>query len=186
MVFARAQPPWRAEEGATHGGSAVMCAPMPADSAPTFPVGNPDERELLLSWLAWLRGRVLRKIDGLSDSDAHWTPDGALLSLVGIVNHLTHVEWRWIDGAMRGSETTRFEAEFRPGPELTATSAVAAYRARATATDQYVRSTPLNQPTRNAAGTDLRWVMLHLINETARHAGHADATRELLDGVTGE
>jgi hypothetical protein len=35
-------------------------------------------------------------------------------------------------------------------------------------------------------GTDLRWVMLHLINETARHAGHADAVRELLDGVTGE
>src|SRR4029077_12620392 len=39
---------------------------------------------------------------------------------------------------------------------------------------------------RNPDGTDLRWVVLHLINETARHSGHADATRELLDGVTGE
>jgi uncharacterized damage-inducible protein DinB len=159
---------------------------MPADPDPTFPVGNPDERELLLSWLAWLRGAVLRKIDGLSDVDARWTPEGALISLLGIVHHLTHVEWRWIDGAMRGTETTRLDAEFRPGAELTVASAVAAYRTRGDATDAYVRSTSLTQPTRTADGTDLRWVLLHLINETARHAGHADATREMLDGLTGE
>jgi uncharacterized damage-inducible protein DinB len=159
---------------------------MPAAPDPTFPAGNPDERELLLSWLAWLRGAVLRKIDGLNEVDARWTPDGALISLLGIVNHLTHVEWRWIDGAMRGAETTRLDAEFQPDAELTVASAVDAYRARAEATDAYVRSTPLTLPTRTADGTDLRWVLLHLINETARHAGHADATRELLDGLTGE
>ena len=87
---------------------------------------------------------------------------------------------------MCGAPTTRLDAEFRPGPELTVSSAVAAYRARAAATDDYARATSLTEPTRNADGTDLRWVLLHLINETARHAGHADATRELLDGVTGE
>jgi uncharacterized damage-inducible protein DinB len=151
-----------------------------------FPAGNPDECELLISWLGWLRGAVLRKIDGLGDVDARWTPDGALISLLGIVNHLTHVEWRWIDGAMRGEETSRLEAEFRPGAELTVATAVAAYRTRAEATDSYVRSTSLTQPTRSGDGKDLRWVVLHLINETARHAGHADATRELLDGLTGE
>jgi uncharacterized damage-inducible protein DinB len=113
-------------------------------------------------------------------------PHGKLISLLGIVNHVTHVEWRWIDGAMRGEDTERLDAEFRPGAELTVASAVAAYRARALATDAYVRATPLTQPTRNEDGTDLRFVLLHLINETARHAGHADATRELLDGVTGE
>jgi uncharacterized damage-inducible protein DinB len=159
---------------------------MPADPEATFPSGNADERELLLSWLAWLRGAVLRKIDGLSDTDARWTPDGKLISLLGIVNHLTHVEWRWIDGAMQGAETDRQEAEFSPGVELTVSAAVAAYRTRAAVTDAYVRATPLNLPTRNNDGTDLRWVVLHLINETARHAGHADATRELLDGATGE
>ena len=108
------------------------------------------------------------------------------LTLVGIANHLTHVEWRWIDGAMRGEETSRLDAEFRPGAELTVASAVAEYRARAKETDAFVRSTSLSQPARTADGTDLRWIVLHLINETARHAGHADATRELLDGVTGE
>jgi uncharacterized damage-inducible protein DinB len=159
---------------------------MPAEPDPIFPLGNPDERELLLGWLAWLRGAVLRKVDGLDDGDARWTPEGALISLLGIVNHLTRVEWRWIDGAMCGAPTTRLDAEFRPGPELTVSTAVAAYRARAAATDDYARATSLTEPTRNADGTDLRWVLLHLINETARHAGHADATRELLDGVTGE
>jgi len=153
-----------------------------------LPVGQPDERELLLSWLGFLRGAVVRKIEGLrSGDDARWTPDDKLISLLGIVNHLTHVEWRWIDGGMRGQVVSRQEAEFHPGPELTVPDALDAYRARAVATDAYVRSAPsLAEPCGRAEGTDLRWVLLHLINETARHAGHADATRELLDGLTGE
>lgn len=150
------------------------------------PPGNPDERELLLSWLQYLRGAVLRKVEGLTDEQARWHPDGALIPLVGIVNHLTRVEWRWIDGGMRGAEVERSEQEFTPGPELTLAAAVAAYRQRAADTDAAVRAMALDTPCRRGEGTDLRWVLLHLINETARHAGHADATRELLDGTTGE
>ena len=151
------------------------------------PPGHPDQRELLLSWLDYLRGAIVRKVDGLSDQDGHWTPDGRLLPLVGIVNHLTHVEWRWIDGGMLGEEVSRHEEEFRPGPELTVEAAVAAYRERAAATDATVRSMPdLDVPCLRGQGRDLRWVLIHLINETARHAGHADAVRELLDGTTGD
>jgi hypothetical protein len=70
---------------------------------------------------------------------------------------------------------------------LTVEDAVAAYRQRAGATDAVVRASPsLAVPCQREEGADLRWVLLHLINETARHAGHADAVRELLDGVTGE
>ena len=160
---------------------------MPSDNGPEFPQGTDDERELLLRWLAFLRGAVLRKAEGISDDEARWTPPGVLIPLVGIVNHLTRVEWRWIDGGMRGEQTSRSEDEFRPGPELTITAAVAAYRERAKATDEAVRQMPsLAEPCRRQEGTDLRWVLLHLINETARHAGHADAVRELLDGTTGE
>ncbi|MDQ3158188.1 MAG: DinB family protein [Actinomycetota bacterium] len=159
---------------------------MPTDEEIEFPEGNPDERELLLSWLHYLRGAVRRKAEGLSDEQARSTPDGALISLIGIVNHLTHVEWRWIDGRMLGQEFSRSEAEFSPGPELTLEAALVAYGERATATDATVRSMPLDSPCREGKGTDLRWVLLHLINETARHAGHADATREFLDGTTGE
>jgi uncharacterized damage-inducible protein DinB len=160
---------------------------MPTDEELGFPSGTPDERELFLRWLGFLRGAVVRKIEGLSDEDARWKPNGALISLVGIVNHLTHVEWRWIEGGMRNHEVSKMDTEYDPGPELTVDAAVAAYRDRATATDAAVRSMPsLTEPCTWGEDTDLRWVLLHLINETARHAGHADATRELLDGTTGE
>ena len=110
-----------------------------------------------------------------------------MISLLGIVNHLTHVEWRWIDGGIRGESTERSEAEFAPGPELTIADAVLAYQRRGAATDAVIRSaSSLAMPCAMQLGTDLRWVVLHLINETARHAGHADAVRELLDGTTGE
>jgi uncharacterized damage-inducible protein DinB len=151
-----------------------------------FPIGMSDERELLLTWLGYLRGAVVRKLDGLSEQDARWRPDGDLISLLGIVNHLTHVEWRWIDGGILGKEVSRSEEEFSPGPELSVEAALVAYRARATATDAAVKATPLSAPCRWGENTDLRWVLLHLTNETARHAGHADATRELLDGTRGE
>ena len=91
---------------------------------------------------------------------------------------------------MRGEPTTRpAEEEFSPppGPELGVAQAVAAYRARAAATDAFVRAAPsLAEPCLRGQNRDLRWVLLHLINETGRHAGHADATRELLDGTTGQ
>lgn len=157
---------------------------MATPDKPGFPGGTPDDIELYLNWLGYLRGAVLRKIDGLSDADAHWRPAGALNCLVGIVNHLTHVEWRWVDGSLLGAEVSRSEEEF--SPDLTVDAAVAAYRARGAATDTAVRSLPLTQPCLWGEDKDLRWVLLHLINETARHAGHADATRELLDGTTGE
>ena len=153
-----------------------------------FPVGNPDERELLLGWLGYLRGAVVRNLDGLGEDDARWTPDGALICVLGVVNHLTCVEARWIDRGMLGrAAPIRSEAEFVPGRELTVPGALEAYAARARATDTAVRSLPsLAAPCSLEPGTDLRWVLLHLVNETARHAGHADATRELLDGRRGE
>jgi len=152
-----------------------------------LPRGTDDETELLLGWLGFLRGAVLRKVHGLDDESARWTPEGRLIPLIGVVNHLTRVEWRWIDGAMLGQDVDRSEEEFRPGRELTLEAAVRAYRERAVATDEAVRRLgDLSTPCSEGEGTDLRWVLLHLLNETARHAGHADATRELLDGTTGE
>jgi len=153
---------------------------------PAFPRNLPDERELLLEWLGYLREAVLRKVTGITDDQGHWTPQERLIPLLGIVNHLTHVEWRWIDGAMLGHAVHRSDAEFSPGPDLTVARAVAAYRERAAKTDAIVRAHPLDQGSISGESVTLRWVLLHLINETARHAGHADAVRELLDGVIGE
>lgn len=160
---------------------------MPS-SAPErgFPRNNADERELFLGWLDYLRGAVIAKVDGISDEQGRWRPDGRLIPLLGVINHLTHVEWRWIDGAMLGEKVHRSESEFAPGPELTVAGALAAYRTRAARTDAAVRSMSITQPSVADADTDLRWVLIHLVNETARHAGHADATREMLDGTSGE
>ncbi len=155
----------------------------PADQP--FPTGHPDELELHLRWLAFLRGAVLRKASGLTDEQARWQPDGKLIPLVGIVNHLTGVETRWIDGAMLGAPTGKPDDEYQPAVPIA--DAIAAYEARAEATDAAVRRIgDLTTPSRHGDGTDLRFILLHLLNETARHAGHADAVRELLDGTVGE
>ena len=161
----------------------------PLDEAPGigFPAGSSDEKELLLQWLGYLRGAVLRKVEGIDDEQARWTPDDKLIPLIGILNHLTLVEWRWIDGGFAGEAVSRTDAEFRPDADLRLADAVDRYRRRAAATDSAARAMPLSRLGQGwAQGTDLRFVLLHLINETARHAGHADATRELLDGLTGE
>jgi len=159
---------------------------MPKRADSTFPVDHDDEKELLLDWLGYLRRAAVRNIEGVDEADAHRRPDGRLLPLVGIVNHLVGVERRWIDGRMRGGPVVRSEDEFFPGLDVTVADVVRTYSERAASTDAVVRSLPLDEPARREKGITLRWVLLHLINETARHAGHADAVRELIDGSTGE
>lgn len=161
-----------------HGVTVVLVVlPQPSD----------DERELLLAWLQCLREAVLRKAEGLDETQVRWRPDDKLISIAGIVNHLAHVEWRWIDGALRGQAVSRSEGEFVVPTERPFADVAVTYRERADRTDQIVRAADLADPCDHPKypGITLRWVLLHLIEETARHAGHADATRELLDGRTG-
>ncbi len=165
-------------------------------AAPSTVVPTSDERELLLRFLHRQRQEVVATAAGLSDAQARWTPDGRLLPIVGIVNHLTHVEWRWIEGRYLGRafppRTQEFTAE-----GITVEQACAEYEAQARSTDDIVREAPsLDVPCLGREGEwppahtllgldaplDLRWVLLHLVEETAHHAGHADATREMLDG----
>ena len=141
-----------------------------------------SEKVLFLATLARQRAAVMAKLEGLDEERARWRPDERLISLLGIVN-----QWRWIDGGFRGAEVSRSEDEFHPGPALRVDDAVQAYRHRADATDSVIQSLDLDHRSGRdswAQGHDLRWVVLHLITETARHAGHADATREMLDGTT--
>jgi hypothetical protein len=156
-----------------------------------------DERELLLRVLARQRQEVLATAEGLTDQQARWTPEGKLLPIIGIINHLAHVEWRWIEGRYLGAEFPPREEEFRLSPGLTLDEVIASYDARALRTEEVVRAAHgLRDPCLGVEGggepahvllglpepIDLRWVLLHLIEETAHHAGHADATREMIDG----
>jgi uncharacterized damage-inducible protein DinB len=145
-----------------------------------------DEREAALAFLDHQRRCVMRKVEDLTEEQARWRPDGALISLLGIANHLAHVEWRWCEGAIKGGEVSRSEGEFEPGNNVTVGAVLRLYRDNAAATDAAIRAVPsLTQRVHRGEDMDVRWVLLHLLEETARHAGHADATRELLDGTTG-
>ena len=128
---------------------------MPTDEEIAFPKGTADEQELFLRWLGFLRGAVIRKVEGLSERDARWTPDGRLISLLGIVNHLTHAEVRWIDGGMLGGirreEVTKEDDEYAPGPGLTVDAAIDAYRRVPRRPTQ--RSARCHSPIRAVGGT---------------------------------
>lgn len=151
-----------------------------------LPAAETDERELLLSWLQFLRDAVPRKADGLTEDQARRRPDGRLTSIAGIVNDLARVEWRWIDGTLRGERVSRSEEEFtvpirRPLPtSWPATGPVLSEPTRACALPIWTIPAPTHAiPESPCVGCCC------LAEETARHAGHADSTRELLDGTVG-
>ena len=163
--------------------------------APRSPAPTGDERELLLGYVRWQREQVVATADGLSEEQLRWTPDGRLLPIIGVINHLAHMEWRWVEGRYLGSEFPPRTEEFVVG--TTGAEVIDAYWQQAQRTEQIVRAAPnldapcLGEehgtgPAHVLLGFDepitLRWVLLHLVEETAHHAGHADATREMLDG----
>ncbi len=156
-----------------------------------YPGANADERELLLSWLAALREAILGKLEDLDDQQARWRPHDRLVPIAGVVFHLTEVEERWIEAAYLGNDyTAKQDDEFAVDSSVTVEELAARYRSRGHRTDVVVRgATNLGDRCRRRWAVeqrlDLRWVLIHLIEETARHAGHVDATREMLDGVVG-
>lgn len=164
---------------------------------PRTPVPSGDERELLLGYIRWKREQVVTTADGLTEAELRWTPHGKLLPIIGVVNHLTHMEWRWIEGRYLGSDFPPREEEFALGDAVTGAEVVETYWRQAQRTEAAVRAAPsLEVPCLGDEGgrgpahvllgfdepVDLRWVLLHVLEETAHHAGHADATREMLDG----
>lgn len=167
--------------------------------APQVPQPHDDEREVLLGFLRWKRQQVVATAEGLTEEQARWQPSGErLLPILGILNHLALMEWRWIEGRHLGAPfPARQPDEFHPAPELTIADAIAAYATQAERTERIVRAAPSlevacigEEGERGAVhaifGFDepvsLRWVLLHVLDDTAHHAGHADSTREMLDG----
>ena len=165
---------------------------------PAVPRPTEDERELLLGFLAWKRAQAVATADGLTEEQLRWTPPGGLLPIIGILNHLTCMEWRWIEG--RYFESTfppRQPNEFIVPPERSGREVIGDYWEQSQRTERVVRGAPgLDEACLGDEGgrgavhllfgfeepVSLRWSLLHVIDDTAHHAGHADSTRELLDG----
>ena len=152
------------------------------------------EKESLHIALQRHRDVVLWKIDGLDDEQLRrrMTPSGT--HLLGLVKHLAAVEYGWFcDTFGRATEPLPFDdddpdADLRVEPHETTADIIAFYgRARAAA-DEVIRE--LDVDTLGTAWfgdpLSLRWVLVHMLEENARHAGHADVMRELIDGLTGD
>jgi uncharacterized damage-inducible protein DinB len=152
------------------------------------------EKESLQVSLDRHRDAVLWKLEGLSDADLRraMTPSGT--NLLGLVKHLAAVEYGWFGTTFgRPIEPLPFDendedADLRVRTDETTQDILAFYaRARATA-DQTIAELNLDDTGTAWFGdaVSLRWVLIHMVEETARHAGHADIVRELIDGMTGD
>jgi uncharacterized damage-inducible protein DinB len=153
-----------------------------------------EEKNALLMFLEAQRSSVLAIIDGLDDQalttpvlPSGWTP-------LGLIEHLGHAERHWFQEIVTGSaEPLPWPDDNTPLTTPRPPSAVFAfYRAQCERSNAVLDSLPLSTPPLGRhpgwlgeETTDLRRIVLHMIEETARHAGHLDVVRELLDGKTG-
>ena len=145
------------------------------------------EVEQLLATLEGLRSGVLKKLAGLSESDARRSTVDSGTNIAGLMQHLTFVESLWFEEVVAGRKATRGDRSMRVEPSVSLRTLRAEYRAACEASNDIVAAVgDANAPvTRNGKTRDLRWVLLAVIEETARHAGHADIIREQIDGQTG-
>jgi len=154
------------------------------------------ERQDLLETLAKHRGFLRQTIAGMSDEQIRATPTVSALSLGAIVQHVTEMEVQWgsfIDlgaDAMAGMTPEKYAAMWALDADVTADSLVAAYDAACAVNDERVRTVDLDAdhalPEAPWFAPGARWsarrVLVHVIAETAQHAGHADIIRETIDG----
>ena len=156
-----------------------------------------DELTLQLEFLQFLRATAVNKIAGLSRELACATPisSSPLLSLAGVIKHLTAVERFWISRIAGGKDLPALwddsdvDFDFRVSEDETPAELVSAYREEWRLSAQAISGMLPSDATRGHDGRKartVRWVLSHLIQETARHVGHMDILRELADGQKGE
>jgi uncharacterized damage-inducible protein DinB len=167
---------------------------MPSEM--TVPLTPTSERAALENVLDAQRIGLIRKVEDVSDELARQAPTASSLSLLGLIKHAATWEQRWFQVIMAGRQSPGRWPEVMPEPhdaELivcdsdTVTRWIAVYREHFEVSKAIAASLDLDAP---CARTDLidcnlRYVLLHMIAETARHAGHADIIRETLDGSRG-
>jgi uncharacterized damage-inducible protein DinB len=159
-----------------------------------------DEREGLLAYLAQMRLVIRIAAYGLTDEQARLAPTAGALTVGGLIKHVAAAERSWMNTVLQRRPPADegqqdYEANFRLGPGETLADALANYDETAKETDAIIAGiADLGQPVpvpqdapwfpKDVEAWSVRWVLLHLIQETARHAGHADIVRESIDGAT--
>ncbi len=155
-----------------------------------------DERATLTAFLDYLRATLALKCDGLTDDQLRQraVPPSAL-SLLGLVRHMAEVERNWFRPVLGGEEMAGifapgldWEAAFRDVASADVAEVFRLWRAECDHARKLVAAAPSFDVRgfRSSGYVSLRWVMTHMIEEYARHLGHADLIRERLDGSVGE
>jgi len=160
----------------------------------TRPPEDGGERETLTGLLDFLRSTVVLKVAGLTDQQAFARPvSPSTLTAAGVVKHLTGVERFWFSIDFAGADLPWPWPEddphgnFRLADGDTLAGIVAGYQAECDRSRRAIAGADLDDPARGEGMTfRLRYAIVHLIEETARHCGHLDLIREATDGVTGQ
>jgi uncharacterized damage-inducible protein DinB len=165
-------------------------------SAAPDPPSGLDEKATLAAFLDWYRDVIVRKVDDVDREAATRRLVPSRSTLLGIVKHLGYVERGWFqrrfmgEDAFRAPVTERVAFEFSVGHDETVEGVVAFYQAECEQSRRIVAAHDLEEESRQPepaeSRTTLRWIMVHMIEETARHAGQMDILRELTDGAQGE
>lgn len=175
--------------------SSSQQVPLPLDG-PGVQVS--DARELLLGYLDWYRETLQRKLAGLSDAELRTPLEPLGWAPLGLVQHLTWVERRWLRWGFAAEDVLAYphggdEAEWAIPAGTSTAEVMAAYRAEvATATALVAAADLTDQASVGGRfktadqAPSLARILFHLLQEYARHVGQLDIVRELIDGVTGE
>jgi len=152
---------------------------------------------MLTGWLDWQRATVPIKCEGLSEVDARRAllPSSPAMTIAGVVSHLRWVEHGWFETSFLGAPSREVStadgdplAQGRP-TDIPLARLLGEYEAQCTRSREIVAAHDLDQLEAYAPPglelVSLRWILGHMIEETARHLGHLDALRELADGSTG-
>ena len=161
---------------------------------PSFAAG---EKEMATAFLDWQRATLLCKLQGLTDEELRRRHQPSGLTLLGLAKHLAVVETTWFRLRFAGEEVTNipvpidWEAFWRIEPDESTADILTLYSGEVERSRAITAAASLDDEARNAdpsrhPGLTLRWILLHMIEETARHIGHADLMREAIDGRTGE
>jgi uncharacterized damage-inducible protein DinB len=150
--------------------------------------GPPDELSGLAMFLEEQRAGLLRNLDGLTDEQATSHPTASSFCMLTLVKHVAFVERRWfqLEVARRQIEglwppPDDREMEIEPGDSV---ESVRAFYEQITAENREILAGVDDLDSLSEIGLNRRWILLHLIEEIARHAGHADLIRESIDGRT--
>jgi len=161
----------------------------------TRPAALADERTQLTGWLDLQRALIPWKCDGLGEDDAYRSvlAPSPLTTMAGLVSHLRWTEHCWFEVIFLGRPSDgnpqfadEDDLEWRVTGVPLATL-LAEYEAQCAVSNQILAAHSLDDVSAHPefGGLSLRWITLHMLEETARHAGHADVVRELVDGTRG-